>query len=103
MAGHHVVIASALAVREGTIHEIAARLCWASLERREIPQLTHVQVARRLPELQAKGIAVPTGRTKAEPGGLPCRIWRLKRRPSWISAKAWKQRISYRGRAGAGH
>jgi len=37
--------------------------------------LTHVQVARRLPELRTMGHVRPTGKTAAGDTGRECRLW----------------------------
>jgi CRP-like cAMP-binding protein len=39
--------------------------------------LTHVQVARRMPELQQRGEARPTGETAPGESGAQCRLWEL--------------------------
>ena len=64
--GHYALIISALSQGEATIYEIAERA-----------GLTHVQVARRMPELAAATLVVDTGRTKPSPSGRPCRIWKV--------------------------
>ena len=49
----------------GTIYEIADRT-----------GLTHVQVARRTPEMQEEGlIRVRPGETRPSPSGRACRVW----------------------------
>lgn len=40
--------------------------------------LTHVQVARRLPEMQSAGLVEPTGTTAPGPTGRQCRLWRAR-------------------------
>jgi predicted ArsR family transcriptional regulator len=66
---HHAKIKGALEKRDGTIYELAAAT-----------GLTHVQVARRMPELQAAGdIAVVATETRASPSGRQCRVWRRAR------------------------
>ena len=64
--GHYALIIAALAHGEATIYEIAER-----------SGLSHVQVARRMPELAEAALVVDTGSTKPSPSGRPCRIWRL--------------------------
>jgi predicted ArsR family transcriptional regulator len=61
---HYDAIHSAL-VQAGpqTIHELAQQT-----------RLTHVQVARRLPEM--RGRAVVTAQTRPGPAGRKCRVWR---------------------------
>lgn len=39
--------------------------------------LDHVAIARRLPELQSQGAAVPTDETRPGSTGRPCRVWRV--------------------------
>lgn len=50
--------------RQATIYELAE---WSGL--------THVQVARRLPELQALQVARPTAEKRRSPTGRGCRVW----------------------------
>lgn len=57
---HQERIYAALAT-PGTIHELAART-----------GLTHVQVARRLPEMRN---VHPTDDKRPSPNGRPCRVW----------------------------
>lgn len=66
-AAHYRAISGALAGCEATIYQIAS-----------LTGLSHVQVARRLPEMQEAGIAEPTGTTAAGPTGRQCRLWRAK-------------------------
>lgn len=62
---HHAKILGSLITQgRATIHELAERL-----------GLDHVQIARRLPELQALAVARPTDETKPSPKGRPCRVW----------------------------
>lgn len=61
---HHGKILSALVDGPGTIYAIGARA-----------GLSHVAVARRMPELEQFGKVRPTGRTGASPSGRQCRIW----------------------------
>lgn len=62
---HYALIRKALAGVDGaTCHELAA-----------LTELDHVQVARRLKEMQ--GI-YPTAETRPGPSGRPCRIWKRK-------------------------
>lgn len=49
-----------------TIDEIAKRT-----------DLTAVQTARRLPEMQARGLVEPTGGTRLSASGRPERVWKL--------------------------
>lgn len=64
--GHYALIAGALKLHgPGTIYELAA---WT--------KLSHVQVARRLPEMSA--IAERTGEKRPSPSGNGCGVWRLK-------------------------
>lgn len=64
-AGDHcALILAALKDRAGTIYDIAR---WSGL--------SHVQVARRMPELQAAG-RVEAGRSAPGPSGRDCRVWR---------------------------
>lgn len=49
-----------------TIYELAERT-----------GLDHVQIARRLSELQPV-LAEPTGETRVGPSGRPCRVWRAR-------------------------
>jgi predicted ArsR family transcriptional regulator len=65
---HHEKILEALRVGPGTIYELGDRT-----------DLDHVQVARRLSELEAASPprALPTDATRPSPRGRPCRVWRL--------------------------
>lgn len=63
-ADHHAKILDALDKRDGTIYEIATAT-----------GLTHVQVARRMPELDEMGQAAPTDETRLSPSGRGCRVW----------------------------
>ena len=63
---HFRMIMAALQEGRGTIYDIAER-----------SMMTHVQVARRMPELQAMGKVVPGG-SVAGPTGRPCRLWWAK-------------------------
>lgn len=65
---HFGKILAALEQGRGTIHELAHRAA-----------LDHVQVARRLPELEAAARARPTDETRPSPGGRPCRVWEIVR------------------------
>lgn len=49
-----------------TIYELAART-----------RLSHVQIARRLPELAAADFVVVTNETRAGSTGRQCRVWRI--------------------------
>ncbi len=63
---HFARILEALA-KPGTIYEIAERT-----------GLTHVQVARRAPEMQAEGLIAPlSNETRLSPSGRACRVWCL--------------------------
>lgn len=62
---HYGAILGALSWGEATIYDIAIR-----------SGLTHVQVARRLPEMQEKRLVCPTGETAVGPTGRQCRVWR---------------------------
>lgn len=62
---HYRLILEALAVSNGTIYAVAAR-----------SRLSHVQVARRMPELKSAGKVRPDG-TALGPTGRSCRVWRL--------------------------
>ena len=59
-----VIVGSLMSQGSGTIYEIAART-----------GLDHVQVARRMAELEALQVARPTAETKPSPKGRPCRVW----------------------------
>jgi hypothetical protein len=51
---------------------------WRPMTIYEIAKLTgldHVQVARRMPELEEGGHANPTGQEKQGPNGRMCRLW----------------------------
>ena len=61
---HHRRILAALAMSSGTIYELAV-----------LTGIDHVAVARRLPELERIGQAMPTGSTKPGPTGTKCRVW----------------------------
>ena len=63
-AQHYDAIKRALATGPGTIYQLA-----------DITGLSHVQVARRLPELEKFGLAETTGETRSSPSGRPCRVW----------------------------
>lgn len=64
---HRTKILDALAVRDGTIYELAAAT-----------GLTHVQVARRMPELQdAKRARLKPDETRDSPSGRACRVWEI--------------------------
>lgn len=68
--GHYALILGALATRDGTIYELAERT-----------KLSHVQVARRLPEMRD---AVPakvrqTDKTRPGPSGRACVVWEAAR------------------------
>lgn len=65
---HHREIGAALRKQPGTIYSLAWRT-----------GLSHVQVARRLPEMQKLGLAEPTGDTALSPSGRPCRVWGERR------------------------
>lgn len=59
-----VLLGWLLTAGAATIYELADR-----------SGLTHVQVARRLPELEALGAARPSGATRIGPTGRQCRVW----------------------------
>jgi predicted ArsR family transcriptional regulator len=63
---HYAKILDALERHDGTIYEIAAAT-----------GLTHVQVARRMPELEAMAKVTTTDETRASPSGRGCRVWDL--------------------------
>ena len=64
--GHYALILGALAEGPKTIYEIAART-----------GLDHVQVARRMSELQSNPPrVVRTGTTRPGPTGHKCAVWR---------------------------
>jgi hypothetical protein len=64
--GHYAKIIGALKLfGPQTIYELAANT-----------GLTHVQVARRMPELSE--VVCRTEETRPSPTGNPCRVWRLK-------------------------
>lgn len=63
-SAHHAKIYSALLERPGTIYDLAHRT-----------KLTHVQVARRLPELEELEVVEPTNETRPSPYGRACRVW----------------------------
>lgn len=64
---HQTKILAALKDRDGQIYEIAER-----------SGLTHVQVARRLPDLtQGKPRIRLTGEERVGPTGRGCRVWEL--------------------------
>ena len=63
---HYIKIIDAVSRRPGTIYDIAERA-----------GLSHVQVARRMPELQSMGWVEPTESVPG-PTGRPCRVWRAK-------------------------
>ena len=59
-------------------HEVILGVLWRPMTIYHIAMLTgldHVQVARRMPELEQLGQARPTGETAAGPSGRECRIW----------------------------
>lgn len=60
---HFGLILAALRHQPGTIYDIGRRA-----------GLTHVQVARRLPELEGLGRVMPNG-TALGPTGRACRVW----------------------------
>jgi predicted Rossmann fold nucleotide-binding protein DprA/Smf involved in DNA uptake len=62
---HYTAILGALGDGEATIYQIAHRT-----------GLSHVQVARRLPEMQSREMVCPTGQTVLGPTGRQCRLWR---------------------------
>ena len=39
--------------------------------------LDHVQVCRRLPELESDGLVFETGETRNSPSGRPARVWSI--------------------------
>lgn len=41
----------------------------------QLTGLTHVQVSRRMHELEAEGLARPTGQTAPGESGAQCRLW----------------------------
>lgn len=61
---HYCAILDALDAGDGTIYELALRT-----------GLTHVQVARRMPELEKALKATTTDETRASPSGRACRVW----------------------------
>lgn len=64
---HYRVILKALAQGNGTIYEIADRA-----------GMTHVQVARRLPELKNEDqVEVIPLQRRPSPSGRSCQVWRL--------------------------
>lgn len=65
---HHAKILEAIQIfGPATIYQVAY-----------MTNLTHVQVARRMPELQAAGdVRVKTDETRAAPTGRQCRVWEL--------------------------
>lgn len=71
VAGDHMakILGSLITQGRGTIYEVAERL-----------GLTHVQVARRMPELEERQVARPAMEngsplTRLSPSGRPCRVW----------------------------
>jgi hypothetical protein len=62
---HFGLILAALRSRPGTIYEIGRRA-----------GLSHVQVARRMPELEGLGRVAANG-TALGPTGRACRVWQL--------------------------
>jgi len=69
-AGDHraKILGSLMTQGPATIYELAART-----------GLDHVAVARRLPELEERGVARPTDATRKGPTGRACRVWEAKR------------------------
>ena len=69
-AGDHraKILGSLMTQGPATIYELAART-----------GLDHVAVARRLPELEERGVAMPTDATRKGPTGRACRVWEAKR------------------------
>lgn len=67
-ADHYAKIIDALEERNGTIYELATAT-----------GLTHVQIARRMPELAAYGKVTATDETRLSPSGRQCRVWKLAR------------------------
>jgi hypothetical protein len=65
VAQHYALILSALEQGTGNIYEIGARC-----------GLTHVQAARRLPEMDSLGLAHPTDERREG-----CRVWAKGRKP----------------------
>lgn len=63
-AHHAVIVGSLMSQGSGTIYEIGERV-----------GLDHVQVARRMAELEALQVARPTTETKTSPKGRACRVW----------------------------
>ena len=63
---HFGLILGALRQAPGTIYQIGARA-----------GLSHVQVARRMPELEGLGHVVPHGAAEG-PTGRACRVWQLR-------------------------
>lgn len=59
-------------------HEAILGVLWRPMTIYHIAKLTgldHVQVARRMPELEQLGQVRPTGGTEAGPSGRQCRVW----------------------------
>lgn len=65
-AEHYTKILDALEHADGSIYQIAERT-----------GLTHVQVARRMPELEAGHKVTTTDETRVSPSGRGCRVWAL--------------------------
>lgn len=63
-AHHAKILGSIMAQGPGTIYEIGDRV-----------GLDHVQVARRMAELEELEVAEPTGETRLSPTGRQCRVW----------------------------
>jgi hypothetical protein len=63
-AKHYRARILAVLIRPMTIYDIA-----------EQTGLDHVQIARRMPELQTMGLARPTGATERGRTGGMCRLW----------------------------
>ena len=61
---HYRAIGKSLRNGPATIYQLSART-----------GLSHVQIARRLPEMQRLGQAQPTGETATGPNGRQCRVW----------------------------
>jgi hypothetical protein len=61
---HYCAILDALDAGDGTIYELAQRT-----------GLTHVQVARRMPELEKLRLVTTTDETRPSPSGRACRVW----------------------------
>jgi predicted ArsR family transcriptional regulator len=64
---HFAKVLKGLAEGSATIYELADRA-----------GLTHVQVARRMPELEQAGrVRIREGEKRKSPTGRPCRVWEV--------------------------